>query len=97
MNLKKKSKKIFKLDFCLGSKTIEFNGDYWHANPKIYKPEDVIRYRNCTKTAKEIWEIDRKRLEAISKTHEVLVVWESDFKSNREKEIARCIEFLKGE
>lgn len=92
-----KSKKIFKLDFCLGNKAIEFNGDYWHANPKIYKPEDVIRYRNRTKTAKEIWEIDRKRLEAISKTHEVLVVWESDFKSNREKEIARCIEFLKGE
>lgn len=90
-----KSKKIFKLDYSLKNKAIEFNGDYWHANPKFYNADDVIRYRNCEKTAREIWEIDRKRLEAISKTHKILVVWESDFKENREKEIERCIEFLK--
>ena len=26
-------------DYVLGKKIIEFNGDYWHANPKIYPPD----------------------------------------------------------
>ena len=34
-------KKIAKLDYELNRKVIEFNGDYWHANPKLYDENDV--------------------------------------------------------
>lgn len=45
---------------------IEVNGDYWHANPQIYKPDDIV-YRPFNKKreqlrwapkAKDIWKID---------------------------------------
>lgn len=58
----------------------EFYGDYWHANPKKYKAEDKIK----DKTAKEIWEHDRKREEALCKLgFKVIIVWESDYKEQK--------------
>ena len=64
---------------------IEFYGDYWHCNPKIYK-EDYIR-RN--KVAKNIWEYDKKRLDYIGDlNYNVEVIWESDF---NEKEVGNII------
>ena len=57
-----------KLDFydIDKNKCIEFNGDYWHANPKIYNAEDVINFpgkRNIK--AKDIWDKEKKRLDEL--------------------------------
>lgn len=70
---------------------IEFNGDYWHANPKIYSENDLIRNRK----AKDIWEMDKKKLE-LAKSHgfRVKVVWESDYISNRGKVIKEVAEWI---
>lgn len=67
-------------DVCCSKrkKIIEYNGDYWHANPKKYKPDFVVQQRGMT--AKEIWEHDQHKIEkAMARGFEVLVVWESDF------------------
>ena len=65
---------------------IEVNGDMWHANPEIYKPNDEIRVWGGLKTAKEIWEKDKHRLLQIkNKGYNVIVIWERDIKENFDK------------
>lgn len=56
---------------------IEFNGDYWHANPKYYKPDWVHPIKKCT--AKELWEHDKQKYDYLTSLGiTVYVVWESD-------------------
>jgi G:T-mismatch repair DNA endonuclease (very short patch repair protein) len=57
---------------------IEFNGDYWHCNPKKYDKDYLHPHKN--KTAKEIWEEDKLRIDNIkSYGYNLIVIWESDF------------------
>ncbi len=77
--------KIFFVDFIIPEKNvvIEFYGDYWHANPKFYKREDMIK----SKKASQIWEEDKERISLIkSKLNcKVLTIWEDDFKKDKFK------------
>jgi very-short-patch-repair endonuclease len=58
---------------------IEINGDYVHANPKIYKSGDRILLRGNTYTAEEKWIKDAKKLDDLKAMgYRVIVVWESD-------------------
>lgn len=60
---------------------IEVNGDYFHANPKIYKENDLLKRFGGYKKAKDIWEQDLWRNSHIEKLgYKVLVIWESDIK-----------------
>lgn len=65
---------------------VEFNGDYWHANPEKYDPNSILCFPSQKKfTAKEIWKRDYLKnslLENIG--YKVFVVWESDFNNNKE-------------
>ena len=71
---------------------IEFNGDYWHCNPKLYEANDVGPRRIL---AKDIWERDRKKLQtALNYGYRVLTVWESDFKKNKEILIEEVIKWI---
>jgi ribosomal protein S27AE/G:T-mismatch repair DNA endonuclease (very short patch repair protein) len=61
---------------------IEYNGDYWHCNPKKYS-EDFFNVKKG-KTSKEIWDYDKLKLELVIKLgYYVEVVWESDYKKNK--------------
>lgn len=84
------------VDYAYQNKIIEFFGDYWHANPRKYKENDTIQTRKAGKiTAAQIWESDKNRLAALKQQgYKVLVIWESDFKENKEREIQKCINFL---
>jgi len=80
---------------------LEVDGDYTHANPRPYlrphkspkmesghKPDDIIN----TKTAKSIWEKDRKITKAlIQLDNQVLRFWESELDADPEK----CIQIIK--
>lgn len=71
---------------------IECQGDYWHANPKIYNETDVI-YNGYT--AKDVWERDEyKRILAIKHGFIVITLWESDINSKSEENL---INFVKQE
>ena len=91
-----KIKKIVKVDYYLNGKIIEFNGDFWHANPTIYKAKDIILRPNSQKTtAIECWEADKKRKEALEKLgYKVKIVWEHDYVADPQKVIDECVEFL---
>lgn len=62
---------------------IEVMGDYWHANPNKYLPDDIV----YTRTAKEIWKFDNykaaKRKELFG--YSTLFLWEEDINNNFEK------------
>ena len=68
---------------------IEFNGDFWHANPKKYQSEEIIAWG---KTAREIWEKDENKSAVILEHFDDLkVVWESEIDLNELKD------YIKGE
>ncbi len=85
------------VDLIKDLKIIEFNGDFFHANPNLYKKDDVIKMSESKKlTAQEIWNQDNKKLNnLLNLGYDVLVVWESDVKKDKEKILNECLEFLK--
>jgi G:T-mismatch repair DNA endonuclease (very short patch repair protein) len=87
--------KYYVYDIVYNKKIIEYNGDFWHANPKKYKPNDILKFPNSPKVAQEIWDADERKIQfARDQGYEVLVVWESDFKKDKEEIIKQCIQFL---
>jgi len=73
---------------------IEFNGDYWHANPKIYKDTTIIR----GKLATDIQQRDMLKLKTAQDLgFRTLVVWESEYKQNKELIIQKVCKWLLNE
>lgn len=82
-------------DICLGNKIIEYNGDYWHANPSIYNADSVIKYPNKSVLAKDVWNGNEVKLQFIKNLgYDVLVIWESEYKHNKIETINKCKLFL---
>ncbi|MFA5999993.1 MAG: hypothetical protein WC783_03390 [Candidatus Paceibacterota bacterium] len=68
---------------------IEVNGDYWHANPLIYKENDIL---NSNKTAKDIWKKDLdKKINAEKYGYTVIYLWESELKNKEPNEIINIL------
>lgn len=56
---------------------IEVYGDYWHANPLIYKGDAYIKA--IRKTAAQKWAYDTKRQRYLEKLgYKVYIIWEKD-------------------
>lgn len=90
--LKNSDNKRWIYDLCLNNKIIEYNGSYWHADPRFYTPQSLINH----KTAVEVWENDRLKIEnAYAHNYEVLIIWEHDYKRNKSSEIEKCLTFLR--
>ena len=61
---------------------IEFNGDYWHCNPKQYDADYLNKKKGMY--AHEIWAHDaRKKMTAESAGYRVITVWDSEYKRNK--------------
>lgn len=92
---------VWMYDFvCLDrNKIIEYQGDMYHANPKIYEEHEYPHPFRKNKTSKEIWDHDKKKkMRANEEGFEVLYIWDSEFRrvsSDRKKKIIqKCINFL---
>ena len=80
------------LDFYDKTKNlvIEFQGDYWHANPNKYNENDILEFPSTFLNrkkfkAKEIWEYDQNKKDFICKELNnpiYLQIWESEYKEN---------------
>lgn len=67
---------------------IEFNGDYWHCNPKKYESEYWHEVRKMT--ASEIWEYDNQKKQGIELLgSKLFVIWENDYKNNKNEILER--------
>lgn len=80
-------------DFVIGNTVIEYLGNYWHADPNIYKAGDIVHHGI---TAKEIWEKDEKRRGIYKeKGYRLIEVWSQDFLNNPEETLQKIAEQLK--
>ena len=89
----KETKQAFAYDFMYKNKIIEFQGDYWHCNPKLYDKDFYNKVKQ--KTAQEIWEYDKIKLECANfYGYDVLYIWEHDYRNNKQETLQKCIDFL---
>lgn len=83
-----------KWDFTLTDRKfiIEFNGDWYHANPKMYNPSDILTIHGTKTTAAELWAKDSSKNSIIeSQGYTVITVWQSDFNNDKLGTINRCL------
>jgi G:T-mismatch repair DNA endonuclease (very short patch repair protein) len=58
---------------------IDVNSDFWHANPKIYKKNEILRFPFKKEKVINIWDYDNKKIKyAINKGYRVIVIWEHE-------------------
>jgi G:T-mismatch repair DNA endonuclease (very short patch repair protein) len=84
------------VDILIQSKNIaiDFNGDFWHANPRKYCDEDVMFHdkHGGQVTAKQIHKKDKKRVDKLNELgYNVFVVWESDIKDKSDVEVTQIL------
>ena len=88
----------FAYDFCYKplKKIIEFNGDYWHMNPINFN--ENVQHPHKKITANEVWKLDEIKLSLIKNMgYDVKVVWEKDYKNNKNEVLNECANFIKNE
>jgi very-short-patch-repair endonuclease len=67
---------------------IEIQGDYWHANPLKYKPNDIILFKFGQITACDIWSKNKLKSEtARLKGYLVIEIWESEIIKKTDNEL----------
>lgn len=74
---------------------IEFNGDYYHANPKLYN-EDYFNTK-LNKYARDIWKSEKFKLDSIKHYFpevEILTIWQNEYSANPTGAIEKCLQFL---
>jgi len=86
-------KRWFYPDIKIDDKIIvEFYGNYWHANPKLFKAEDIFHHKL---KAKDIWENDKKRIHILeSNGFKVFIIWQDEYEDNKEKCVDNLIKKL---
>lgn len=63
---------------------IEYFGDYWHCNPIKYESDYYNQKKG--KTASEIWDYDKQKLDLIIRMgYNLEVIWESELKHDNKK------------
>jgi hypothetical protein len=88
-----KDNKQYYYDFCIENKIIEFNGTYWHCDPKKYRPDYI--HPQIKKTAMEIWEYDKYKYSiAENMGYSVLCITEADYVTDPDGTFKKCIDFL---
>ena len=89
-NLEKSGKRY---DLCYNKKIIEFYGDFWHSNPKIFEATELHKIKKIK--CSEIWQFDKRKVEsAMEHNYEVLIIWESEYINNQEEIIKKSKKFL---
>ena len=71
---------------------IEYNGDFWHANPTIYKSEDLLSYPEGKIRAADIWTRDETKKNLAEKYgYTIVYIWESEIKKLSEESLQKLI------
>ena len=87
------TKKLYFYDFVYKNKIIEFNGDFWHMNPKQYTSNDINVKTKLRAT--DVWEHDKFKIQlAHNNNFKIKTIWESDYKNNKITILNECINFL---
>lgn len=73
---------ILELNIC-----VEFNGDYWHANPEIYEKNWIHPIKKVS--AEDIWKYDANRNKSLKEEFliDVINVWEKSIYIDKKEDI----------
>ena len=84
----------YNFDCGVGNKLIDFQGTFWHMDPRIYTENSFNS--KTGKTAKEHWYKDREKY-ALAKSlgYDVYYVWELDWDADQTKIIEDVIKWLR--
>ena len=89
------NKRHYKYDYVdfTNKKCIEFNGDYWHCNPKKYN--ENFQHPIIKSSACEIWNKDYLKIKWLeNRGYQVLTIWESEYRKNPNETLQKCLDFL---
>lgn len=90
-------KKLYIYDFTdlNQRKIIEFNGDIYHGNPSMFGKEDKPNPFKPDKTCQDLWNFDEEKRDVATKNNfQELIIWEKDFRENKEEVLNNCLKFL---
>jgi hypothetical protein len=60
---------------------LEINDDYWHANPKKYKKNDILNFPFKKIKAYKIWNMDKHKFNIAERNgYKIYQIWENDIK-----------------
>ena len=76
--------KLYIYDINIGNIIIEYNGTYWHGDPRFYKSSDML----SNYTAKTKWDLDKNKREyAENSGYRVIYIWEYDYLNNKNRNV----------
>lgn len=76
-----------------GNLVVEIYGDYWHGNPALYQPDDMVSH--CY-AAKDVWAWDSNRVKlAKSQGYAVFVIWETAWKKTQKAVLEQLDETIR--
>jgi len=71
---------------------IEIQGDFWHANPCLYKQNDILNHPKKRITANEIWNRDLNKMYLLEKSgYKIIYIWENDMNKMTDEELENHI------
>lgn len=88
-----KYKKFYLYDIRYKNKIIEYNGDFWHANPEFFDESFVNPYNKLSQSDIHAKDND-KLLVAQNNGFTVLYIKEHEYLKNKQGTIEQCIAFL---
>lgn len=80
-------------DIKVNDLLIEFNGTYWHLDPRFYDKDYYDKSRNIL--AEDIWnrDADKKNI-AISNGYRFITIWQYDLENNKEETLQNIINII---
>ncbi len=83
----------YDIRICKTKILIEINGDFWHANPKLFKETDILNFSKTNHPiVKDIWEKDKKNKEYAEKHgYKVIYLWENDITDISDIELSKIL------
>lgn len=76
-------------------KMIEYNGDLYHGNPLKYDKLDTPNPFRKYITAEEMWNKDNEKIRIANENgFEVLTIWDSEYKKDKNDILQKCLAFL---
>lgn len=74
------------VDMICGTLIIEYYGDFWHANPQIYKQETLP----IIGSVKKVHSRDEKRIEKFAELgYKTYIIWEANWKKDKSGELEK--------
>jgi len=96
ITLKSEKSSLYLYDFTdeKNKLIIEYHGDLFHANPKYFKADEKF-HPFTDEISQTKWEKDTIKMDVAKKLgYDVLIVWDSEYRENKEKVINKCKQFL---